>query len=203
MIMHRLIAWFQVHFPHLYKELLHCSHSYDERNPNPYHLETDCWSHTMMVCKLAELYKYEKVVQVAALLHDIGKPASRKINPRNNHVQFFGHEEVSVTMAEEVLDLMLCEEMITREEYDEILALIRHHGILYKISELSLLIEKFNGNLLFCKHLVELVRCDTLGRFCTDGYHTDKYDLMLSKLSQPNSEAPGQNVTKPQYRMAL
>jgi putative nucleotidyltransferase with HDIG domain len=70
----------------------------------------------MMVCKIAELSGYDKVVLVAALLHDIGKPASRKINPRNNHVQFFGHEEFSAEMAEDLLDLMIEESFITKDE---------------------------------------------------------------------------------------
>ena len=95
MKIYQLIEWFQINYPDMHQALLQCNHNFDEKDLNPYHLESDCWSHTMMVCKIAELSHYEKVVQIAALLHDIGKPASRKINPRNNHVQFFGHENLS------------------------------------------------------------------------------------------------------------
>lgn len=63
--MYQLIEWFQLNYWELHNELLHCNHNYDEKDLNPYHLESDCWSHTMMVCKMAEVFDYEKVVQVS------------------------------------------------------------------------------------------------------------------------------------------
>ncbi len=130
MKMYQLIEWFQIRFPKMHNDLLLCNHNFDEKDLNPYHHESDCWSHTMMVCKIAELSSYGKVVQIAALLHDIGKPASRKINPHNNHVQFFGHEELSTDMATEVLDMMQREDMLDEKEKNEVIRLIAHHSFL-------------------------------------------------------------------------
>ena len=118
--MYQLIEWFQVKYPELHNDLLQCNHNFDEENLNPYHLESDCWSHTMMVCKIAELSYYGKVVQIAALLHDIGKPVSRRINPKNNHVQFFGHEELSAKMAVNILDHMMSENIEEIKMFDGI-----------------------------------------------------------------------------------
>jgi len=165
MKMYQLIEWFQIHFPTIHKDLLACKHNYDDKFFNPYHLESDCWSHTMMVCKIAELSEYDTVVQVAALLHDIGKPASREINPDNNHVQFSGHEVLSVTMAEDVLKKMIEEKMISMAEKKEIIKLTEHHSFLYKHNESNKMMQYFNGDKKFGKHLVELMRCDSLGRF--------------------------------------
>ncbi len=133
----------------------------------------------MMVCKIAELSGYTKVVQIAALLHDIGKPASRKIGPKNNHVQFFGHERISAQMANEVLNLMIKEMMINEQEKSVILELITHHGFLYKHPTAKEMMAHFNNDKSFCTHLVQLIRCDSLGRFCADLSSEKKFEDLI------------------------
>ena len=182
MKMFQLVEWFQIHFSQMHKDLLQCNHNFDDKDLNPYHLESDCWSHTMMVCKIAELSGYDKVVQIAALLHDIGKPTSRKINPKNNHVQFFGHEDLSEKMAVSVLDKMIYEAIIDEVEKQEVLQLIKHHAFLYKYSDPNALIRYFSGNKLFCRHLVELIRCDSLGRFSPDMGNEEKFEKLFDEI---------------------
>jgi len=182
MKMYQLIEWFQVNYPHLHQNLLKCNHNFDDENLNPYHLESDCWSHTMMVCKIAEISCYDKVVQIAALLHDIGKPASRKINPRNNHVQFFGHEKISAQMAEEILSHLMQEQIIIKEEKEEITRLIFHHAFLHKQKEADALKEHFGADISFCRHLIQLSRCDSFGRFCSKLPNEESYEKLLSEL---------------------
>jgi len=182
--MYYYVTWLQVNCPELIKEMMFCMHSYAPTKLNPYHLESDCWSHTMMVCKVAELSAYDKVVQIAALLHDIGKPALRKINPRNNHIQFFGHEALSAEMAERILDSMLDESIIVIEEKEEIIQLIMHHAFLYKHSEPNAMMKYFNDDKVFCRHLVELIRCDFLGRFCSDFPDEEKFIVLLKEIER-------------------
>lgn len=174
MKMYQLIEWFQVNYPGLHNDLLHCNHNFNQKDLNPYHLESDCWSHTMLVCKIAELNDYDMVVQIAALLHDIGKPSSRKINFKNNHVQFFGHEELSASMANNILTSMVHENMISKEEQNEIQELVLLHGLLHNEIDEENLLERFENRKSFYMHLVELCRCDSLGRFCTDNNSSDK-----------------------------
>ena len=188
--MYQLIEWFQLNYRELHNELLHCNHNYDEKDLNPYHLESDCWSHTMMVCKMAEVFDYEKVVQVAALLHDIGKPASRKINPRNNHVQFFGHEELSAKMSEEILVSMMQKNIINKKESLEIKELIALHSVLHKVKDPHELFKLFEHKKTLYIHLVQLNRCDALGRFCADtNFDTKKYDTLISFAKNMDDEA--------------
>ena len=174
--MTQLIDWFSTTYPNYKKALLNCHHNFDEHETNPYHVEGDCWSHTMMVCKVAELKGYDKVVQVSALLHDLGKPSSRKINPKNNHVQFFGHEKKSALLAKPLLEALVRKKEITKEESLEIEELILLHGMLYKMNNKEI-IEKFKGREHFFKHLVELVECDGLGRFA-NSYNFNQEELL-------------------------
>jgi putative nucleotidyltransferase with HDIG domain len=164
--------------------MIECGHNYDTQELNPYHLESDCWSHTMMVCKIAEISGYGKTVQIAALLHDIGKPAARRVNPRNNHIQFFGHEELSAQLAEDILFSMIEEGMIDDKERSEIIELIRQHSFLHRNLKIEKLLERFGEDKVFCIHLVQLSRCDTLGRFSADLPDDVKYQHILTLLDE-------------------
>ncbi len=159
--MTEFIRWFSINYPEYKEALLKCHHNFDDSVTNPYHVEGDCWSHTMMVCKIAELKGYNRVVQVSALLHDIGKPQSRKINPKNNHVQFFGHEKISAEMAKPLVADLVDRKMLTRDEADEVLEIIRLHGEFYKNREK---IKEYLSPHIF-EFLRELNDCDYLGRF--------------------------------------
>ena len=179
-----LIEWFQINYPQLCKDLLNCNHNASDKSLNPYHLESDCWSHTMLVCKVAEIYRYGKEVQISAMLHDIGKPKARKLNPRNNHVQFFGHEELSAELAEEVLSKMQKETIVNSNEVYEIKELIRLHSLLHKEPEPHILFEQFKNNRELYIHLVQLNQCDHLGRFCKESDPTDKKFNRLMSYSK-------------------
>jgi putative nucleotidyltransferase with HDIG domain len=118
----------------------------------------------MMVCKIAEIQGYSKVVQIAALLHDVGKPSTRTINPQNNHVRFLGHEKVSVDVSIVILNQMVIEKMITNEEMIDIQVIILHHGDVYKLDEKTMC-KKLNNNERLYTLLTQLSYCDNLGRF--------------------------------------
>ena len=159
-------------------------HNFDDKDLNPYHLESDCWSHTMMVCKISQIEEYDKVVQISALLHDIGKPSVRRVNPRNNHVQFFGHESVSAYMSIEILKKMIDENMITKEEAIEVFLLIALHSVFHKDKNIVTLFEKFRNHKTLYLHLVDLNKCDNLGRFCEEWKNIYQKESILRGISK-------------------
>ena len=62
-----------------YEKTKNCKHYYNEDFPNPYHMENDLWTHTMLVYKSLELFNTDddtdndvlnKSLMVAALTHD-------------------------------------------------------------------------------------------------------------------------------------
>ncbi len=171
-----LISWFQLEYPKLVHRMKDASHHltvydkiwhfYGDENSsielNPYHLESDVFTHTMMVCKQAENAPYE--VRIAALLHDIGKPSTRAVNPKNGRVSFYNHDAVSAFMA---LEILKREELgLSKEQQVLIFNMIALHTQIYKLSP-----EKLYdiGDLNLITNLIELGKADHAGRFHTKG----------------------------------
>ncbi len=194
MKMNQLIEWFQSNYPNIATNLRACHHNFDESDINPYHIENDCWSHTMMVCKIAEINEYDISVLVAALLHDIGKVKVRKINPKNNHVQFFNHEAVSAYEALDILYTMVDEKIISIGQVKEIFALIALHASLYKSKDNQALFAKFKYAKRLYEKLTHINRCDSLGRFAAnysdETHYTKIATNMLYKETEINDSSP-------------
>ena len=79
--MNQLVNWFQIKFTDLANDMKSSNHNAAPDEPNPYHIEDSVWTHTMMVCLRAENDNSNKIVNICALLHDIGKPESRDTIP--------------------------------------------------------------------------------------------------------------------------
>ena len=198
--MHELISWFQINYPHLRDKLKNSMHNFDDKDLNPYHLESDCWSHTMMVCKIAELEGFDKVVQISALLHDIGKPSVRKVNPRNNHIQFFGHEVVSAYMSIEILKKMISKKIVTQNEAVEVFLLIALHSVFHKDKNIVTLFEKFRNHKTLFFHLVDLNKSDNLGRFCKDWKNFYQMEDILRDFAFEMKDMPIPNKIKELFK---
>lgn len=90
---------------------------YVPQNPK-YHPEGNVWNHTMQVMDFAMRQDFTEYIGVipdeqiisekidlfyAALLHDIGKLWTTKINPKDNQLHAYGHEQKSADNAERIL----------------------------------------------------------------------------------------------------
>jgi putative nucleotidyltransferase with HDIG domain len=102
--------------------------------PPQYHPEGDVWVHTLLLldrlpagCPMALAW--------AALLHDVGKPATFRVAP--DRIRFDGHVEVGVGIAEEI-----CRRLrFPNHETEQILSLIANHmrfGDVRKMKESTL-----------------------------------------------------------------
>ena len=97
-----LVKWFMTSFPNLVKDMQRADHNFDKDNLNPYHLEGDVFCHTMMVLNQAESGYHN---ELAALLHDIGKPMCREKVLDKKRIRFIGHEPMSAFMALDVMSV--------------------------------------------------------------------------------------------------
>jgi putative nucleotidyltransferase with HDIG domain len=88
--------------------------------PPQYHPEGDVWVHTLLLLEGLPA-GCPGALAWAALLHDVGKPATFRIAP--DRIRFDGHVEVGVRIAEEI-----CRRLrFPNHETDQILLLIANH----------------------------------------------------------------------------
>lgn len=185
--MTELVSWFQLEYPELVTQMKNSNHhkegqhieeyveylddgtSIEYQNVinkieslNPYHVESDVFTHTMMVCKQAENASY--VVKIAALLHDIGKPSTRSVNPKNGRVSFYNHDAVSAFMSLEILKRG--ELGLSKKQIAHIFNLIALHTQIYKLTPLQLGSIQDDSIVV---DLIELGKADHAGRFHTQG----------------------------------
>jgi hypothetical protein len=114
---------------------------------------------------MVELNSSDKALLASALLHDIGKPEVRCVNPRNNHVQFFGHEEKSAYLAKPILEKMVSDALLEKSQAKEALELVTKHGYFYTLKDANEAYVFFAEKRVFFSKLTLLVECDHLGRF--------------------------------------
>ena len=89
---------------------------FDQKNP---HHEHDIFTHTAMVVERAPK---EPILRMAALLHDLGKPATFSLDEKGvGH--FYGHAGLGAKMAEDILRRLKCSNALR----DEVTWLIAHH----------------------------------------------------------------------------
>lgn len=63
----------------------------------------DVYEHLLRTMQAAADKGYSTEMRLAALLHDIGKPATRRTGGKNKHYTFFGHEVVGERMTKKIL----------------------------------------------------------------------------------------------------
>lgn len=174
--MFKLVSWIQKEYPQIVKAMQESTHHYGEQHLNPYHLEGSVWGHVLMVAKQAE--KGNQLVKIAALLHDIGKPACRTVKHETQRTRFFNHESMSAFMAIELMnDLKL-----TDCEKTMIFNLIALHTEFYK-HDVPFLKKLLNRQPELAANLYELAKADSSGRFCNE--EDQQYTKSIVKL-QPH-----------------
>ena len=84
----------------------------------------DVWRHAM---ECLDACSGDAILRIAALLHDVGKPRSRKFSDKTNDWTFYDHERVGAEIAEPILTRL----RFSNDERARIVALVRHHLICY------------------------------------------------------------------------
>lgn len=155
-----LIDMFIKNFPELYVQMKESEHGIDKFNPSQFHLEGDVWTHTMMVLGNT----HSELGCVAALLHDIGKPATRHVKEDKNRTVFSNHEGYGFFMLNDMLPVF----NLTEDQERIVKTVVALHGS-YRSSDLNDFIEKTVGlDDDTLEVLVELLTADSNGRINFD-----------------------------------
>jgi poly(A) polymerase len=164
--------------------------------PPQYHPEGDVWVHTLLLlgglpvgCPLALAW--------AALLHDIGKPATFRIAP--DRIRFDGHVDVGVRIAEEICHRL----RFPNDETEQILSLVGNHmrfADVRRMKESTL--KRFFRLKRFDEHL-ELHRLDCLashGSLELYDFARQRFETLPQEQVRPPLLVTGKDLIEAGYR---
>ncbi len=94
----------------------------------------DVFEHLLRTCQAAADKDFSLEMRYAALLHDIGKPATRREGGKNKRYTFFGHEVVGAKMARKIMKRL----KMPREMSEKVEKLVRWHMFFSDPDEITL-----------------------------------------------------------------
>lgn len=186
-----IINRFHKNHPELVSAMKSTEHGYQGTEINPFHEEGSVWSHSMLVLQRAE--KASKVMRIAALLHDVGKPFCAEDNDMNHRRSFKNHEGLGIFYAKGVLEESFPE--LNTLEKQRIMYIVANHGSFYHLfqdgripdSNFGKFVERYGYTGL--KDLFEFYKYDHEGRFHADRSSTKElYRSMKEALRWARSE---------------
>lgn len=97
---------------------------------NKHHIY-DIWEHNLLALKYAADKNYSLEIRLGALLHDVGKPRTKKGDGLNS--TFYAHEIVGAKMTKKMLE----ELRFSKEIIQKVVHLVRHHLFYYNVGEVT------------------------------------------------------------------
>ena len=97
---------------------------------NLHHIYT-VWEHNLRALKYATEQEYSLEVRLGSLLHDVGKPKSKRGTGRNS--TFYGHEVIGAKITAKIMDRL----RFPKEQADKITKLVRWHLFYYNPGEVT------------------------------------------------------------------
>jgi len=95
------------------------------------HHTFDCYEHSIRSLKYAAEKKFNRDVRIASLLHDVGKPKSKR--GKGEAATFYGHEVVGAKMTVQILERL----RFPKKDIEKITKLVRYHLFYYNVDEVS------------------------------------------------------------------
>jgi poly(A) polymerase/tRNA nucleotidyltransferase (CCA-adding enzyme) len=149
----------------------------------------DVFSHSLYALQHTADKKWPLEIRLASLFHDIGKPRSRRKNPKNNSFSFYGHEVISAKITEQALKRL----KFPKETVKSVSLLVRWHMFFSDPDKISLtavrrLLRNVGKERIW--DLIKIRFADRMGMGLPkeEPYRLRKYQAMIEKvLSDPVS----------------
>lgn len=122
----------------------------------------DVYEHLLRTCQAAADKGFSTEMRYAALLHDIGKPATRRTGGKNKHYTFFGHEVVGAKMTRKIMQRL----KMPRELSENVEKLVRWHMFFADPDEITLSAVRRTIVRIGEEHIEDLLNlrvCDRIG----------------------------------------
>lgn len=97
---------------------------------NKHHIY-DCYEHSLRSLAYAAKKKFNKYVRLASLLHDVGKPRSKRGEGKD--ATFYGHEVIGAKMTLQILNRL----KFPKKDIEKIAKLVRYHLFYYNPEEVG------------------------------------------------------------------
>ncbi len=91
----------------------------------------DVYEHSVLSLKYAAKKDFSKEVRIASLLHDIGKPKSKR--GAGQKATFYGHEVIGARITKKILERL----KFPKKEIEKIVKLVRYHLFYYNVDEVT------------------------------------------------------------------
>lgn len=97
---------------------------------NKHHIYT-VWEHNLRALDWAATHGYKLENRIASLLHDVGKPKTKRGNGPNS--TFYNHEVVGAKMAAKILERL----KFSKKFIEKVVLLVRYHLFYYNVEEVT------------------------------------------------------------------
>ena len=142
-----------------------------------WHPEGSTWTHTKMVVDEIAGGSFER--SMGALLHDIGKPGTQKINA-DGTISNTGHAELGASMVPEIANRL----KLSNSQRDQIQEMVLQHMKMHKIDEMKpgKLYDILNSR--YIDDMVALQHADAMGTGRNDGMDKSRRDWIGAKREE-------------------
>ena len=149
---------------------------------NKHHIYS-VWEHNLNALKYAVSKNWSLEVRMAALLHDVGKPRSKRGDGPDS--TFYGHEIIGAKMAQTILSRL----KYSKDFIEKVSKLVRYHLFYYNVDEVGeasvrRLIRKVGPEDM--KDLIKVRFCDRIGSGVpkAEPYKLRHFQFIIEKLSR-------------------
>jgi len=124
------------------------------------HHAYDVWEHTLQVLDRTPASPTD--LRLAALLHDIGKPATRAIHPTTGDYTFYHHEQAGAKLSEILLGRL----RYPNETRARVMELVRHHLVVYDTNWTDAAMRRWlkRVSVELWREIVALAHADVMGK---------------------------------------
>jgi len=140
------------------------------------------WEHNLQALDHAVSKKWPLGIRLAALLHDVAKPATRRWNEQKNDWTFYGHDVVGAKMTAKILSNL----KFSKKNIDLISKLVRYHLFFSDTEKITLSAVRRTVRNISAEHIWDLMKVRFadrigMGRPKETPYRLRKYEAMIEE----------------------
>ncbi|MFH0859285.1 MAG: HD domain-containing protein, partial [Patescibacteria group bacterium] len=148
---------------------------------NKHHIY-DCYDHSLKSLEYAVKKNFNRYVRIAALLHDVGKPITKR--GKGKDATFYGHEVVGARMTQKILERL----KFPKKDIEKITNLVRYHLFYYhpdEVNESSVRKLLCNVGQESIEELIQVRMADRIGSGCpkAEPYKLRHLRYIIEKVS--------------------